>query len=91
MSPKTPIKQIGSDALPVQLHTAKHPDIHFLCLKSITQEGIVTSYKGVPFASTQRNNSEASYASTQLAGKCSCCRNVIDTRDITDPTLPTEG
>lgn len=43
MSPKTPIKLIGSDAFPVQLHTAKHPEMH--CLKSIAQEGIATSDK----------------------------------------------
>lgn len=89
MSPKTPIKLIGSDAFPVQLHTAKHPEMH--CLKSIAQEGIATSDKEFPFPSTQWNNSEASYASTKLAGKRSCCRNAINTGGITDPTLPAEG
>lgn len=42
MSPKTPIKQTGSDALPVHLHTGRHPEMR--CLKSIAQEGIATSY-----------------------------------------------
>lgn len=41
MPPKTPIKQVGSEAFPVQLHTAKHSEMH--SLKSIAQEGIATS------------------------------------------------
>lgn len=89
MSPKIPIKQTGSDALPVQLHTAKHPEMH--SLKSIAQEGITMSYKQFPFPSTQGNKPKASYASTKLSGKCSCCRNAINTRGITGSTLPAEG
>lgn len=89
MSPKTPIKQTGSDALPVQLHTAKHPEMY--CVKSTAQEGITTSYRQFPFPPTQWNKPEASYASTKLSGKCSCCRKIINTRGITGPTLPAEG
>lgn len=42
----------------MQPHATDHPEVHWLCVKSVVQEGIATSYKTFPFTSIQWNNTQ---------------------------------